>query len=184
MPWTGANWLTNNTIFPATSGGTGLESIDNILTAISATKCHLVGVSLGGGNALTWARLNPTKIGGVTAYAPLLDIMGVYDNHVDYVPSIQGVHGPNRAAVLSSVSTLHPVGATASLAAIADHCQIFAARDDSLLPFSTAQTVSTATGIQLRPSGPVGEAGGDHLFWVAGRYFDEIYDLKWLRDRE
>jgi pimeloyl-ACP methyl ester carboxylesterase len=183
VPACGANWGHPTTSYP--SGGSGLGAIDDALdVAVSMglpDRAHLVGISMGGLNALRWAESNPSNFGAARLFVPVVDMLSMYDQ-ASYQTSLAQVWSTGgRSAFSTATADMDPVRNPTDYSAIADRIEIFGARDDNVIDWSSLSTFCTASGISLEPSAPDGQPGGGHLAWALTEAYDE-YDILRLFD--
>lgn len=182
VPAAGANWGHPTTSYP--SGGTGLGAIDDALAvAVSMglrDRAHLLGVSMGGLNALRWAQTNSTRFGAARLLTPVVDMMAAYD--LDEWPSLAEVWSTGgRSAFAAATADVDPARNPGDYTAMAARISIFGARDDEAVPWAGLWSFAAATGIDLTPSAAIGANGGGHTGWIFSAEYDE-YDALRLFD--
>jgi pimeloyl-ACP methyl ester carboxylesterase len=180
VPWCGANWGHPTTSHPA--GGTGLGAIDDALDYAGVIglpdRANLVGVSMGGLNALRWAETNPDNFGAARLFVPVVDMMSMYDQ-AGYQTSLAQVWSTGgRAAFEAATAGVDPVRNAADYTGIADRITVFAARDDTVIDWDSLEGFCNDTGIELTPSADEGLPGGGHLAWILSDRYDELDILR------
>jgi pimeloyl-ACP methyl ester carboxylesterase len=180
VAYTGANWC--HPTDSSTSGGTGLAAIGDARTAAIAaghpSTVHLSGVSMGGGNCLTYAMRNPSHVDKVHVFVPVHDLGAMWDQ-VGYRTSIETAWDEtSRADVLTAAADYDPAQNVDLLTDIGDKVRIFADRADTVIDWDTLEDLADDTGMTLVASAPSGGYG--HIFWLGSPYYDEIETLQWL----
>lgn len=149
-PYTGANWLAETATSPVTDG-TGSKAIEDArlqaaADGLPADTVRLLGVSMGGGNAISWAMLNPSKVHKVFAFIPVFSLQSMYAT-LAYRASIMACHG--GASWVANSLPRDPYRQDALVDAIAPKLKIAAASDDQVIDYGLLSTWAKARGIEL-----------------------------------
>lgn len=187
VPETGASWC--HPTAASTAGGTGLQSIDDVLTAAEAlgfdtSVVHLAGVSMGGGNAMAWAMHNPDRVGGVRIFVPVYDL-GRMRDQAGYRPSIDtvwGTTGQTRSQFLDACAAYDPAQRPDLMGAIGDKVSVFADRSDAVINWSGLVEFCALHGIELTATTDA-EPGLGHIFFSLSDRYDELDILRWFAAR-
>lgn len=184
-PFSGGNWGMQSTIWPGTTGGTGLECIDDCIEqsladGFGTSLVDLWGTSMGAVNALNWAWRNPDSVHRIFGVTPAFDLSFIYDADVFIAASMRNVHGgANKPAWLPLSQPYDPYRQTGSLIeAIAKKTAFFADRDDLLVPWDTLEHWCSFMGIKLYASTEEGVTGGGHGGAFAKPGWDDLIPLR------
>jgi pimeloyl-ACP methyl ester carboxylesterase len=180
VPYCGANWGHPTTSYPA--GGTGLGAIDDALDVAVGMglpdRANLVGVSMGGLNALRWAETNPGNFGAARLFVPVVDMTSMYDQ-AGYQTSLAQVWSTGgRAAFITATAGEDPARNTGDYTALAPKITVFGARDDTVIAWAGLEAFCAATGIGLTASSEGADPGGGHLGWILTDAYDELAILR------
>lgn len=176
-PFTGGNWGAPTS---TTTGGTGTAAIGDCLTRAvaeghAADEVLLLGMSMGGCNALAWAAANAAKVVAVFAACPAVDIVDCHARNVlgaQLGPVIEAQYGAGWATDCLPYSpaahaATYPCGSVTSVVAGSD--------DPTVLPATI-----TAWAADADPAALQWVTGAGHFVfgspgwddWAPTRWFD------------
>lgn len=170
-PFTGRNWGHQSNMSPSGTGGTGLQAIDDIVSALgNPPTVVLAGVSMGGLNALRWAWLHPTRVEAVRVFAPAWDLLWLYDTNGDFKASLDATYGTSdRLEFEAATATYDPRRNASAIAAIPAPVTAFVAMDDTVVGTSGIEAWAINAGIDLTTT-----PTGGHIAWALGPSYDEL----------
>lgn len=111
---------------------------------LDATSCHLLGGSMGGLNAITFARLEGAADWPVILYIPAVSLGEIWDlgndvyGQFDLRDSVEAVWGVGRATVVAASADIDPVQVDCSH--LTGRTLVIAASNDSVVTYSTVQS--------------------------------------------
>lgn len=121
--WFGSQTFANDTL---------MARIDSALTVLGVTEAHIFGVSMGGGGAVRYASLNPTKAASIMGIIPMADIDAIY----------QADRGGLRANIGTAWGVTYPTPLPASSNLAVAHGPVVASNGiPRRLLYSTADTL-------------------------------------------
>lgn len=110
---------------------------------LDATSCHLLGGSMGGLNAITFARMEGAADWPVILYIPAVSLGEIWDlgndvlGQFDLRDSVEAVWGVGRATVVAASADIDPVQVDCSH--LTGRTLVIAASNDSVVTYSTVQ---------------------------------------------
>lgn len=138
--WMGSQSFANDTL---------MARIDTAMTVLGVTEAHILGVSMGGGGAVRYASLNPSKTASIMCLIPLADIDAVYQaNRLGLRADIGTAWGVTYPTPLPSQADLIGVHAPAIAANGTPRRVLYSTVDTSTLP---AEVEALAAGMGITP---------------------------------
>lgn len=138
-PYLGRSWGT-----VASSEQAYIDVVTMVGTlGLDATSCHLLGGSMGGLNAITFARLEGAADWPVILYIPAVSLGEIWDlgndvlGQFDLRDSVEAVWGVGRATVVAASADIDPVQVDCSH--LTGRTLVIAASNDSAATYSTVQ---------------------------------------------
>ena len=110
---------------------------------LDATSCHLLGGSMGGLNAITFARMEGAADWPVILYIPAVSLGEIWDlgndvlGQFDLRDSVEAVWGVGRATVVAASADIDPVQVDCSF--LTGRTLVIAAHNDTLVNYATVQ---------------------------------------------
>lgn len=148
-PWLGASWGTAASSEQAFSDAAAMvEKLD-----LGVTAAHIIGGSMGGLNAITFAALEGAETWPIILYAPLVSMGEAWDLGGAVRTSVESVWGVGRETVVTAAAEVDPAQVDCSF--LAGRTLVCAASNDPLINYSTVQAwctqwdlplITTATG--------------------------------------
>lgn len=139
-PYLGRSWGT-----AASSEQAYLDVVTMVATlGLEVTTPHLLGGSMGGLNAITFARLDGAADLRVILYTPAVSLGEIWDlgndvhGQFDLRDSVEAVWGVGRATVVAASADIDPVQADCSH--LTGRTLVIAASNDSVVTYSTVQS--------------------------------------------
>lgn len=149
--------------------------VNALLALTGATKCDVVGWSMGGGSTLSYGLLHAAKVRTMQVFAPATDLVYFHDTSVNkttFGPEIETGHGTagNTAATwLNNSAPYEPKRQAATLAALcgAIPTRILHGDADTVVPITQTQALLAAMGGTPAAWSFETIPGGDHVSIVA-----------------
>lgn len=134
---------------------------------------NLIGVSMGGANALSWALQNPARVQGIRVFAPAWDLAYCYDTNSEFRTSLQQTFNVvDRPGFITASRDIDAKRNAAKLALVSGKLTAFAALDDNVVGTSAENGLfewAEEADIELMTT-----PTGGHLVWMLGPEYDEL----------